>query len=839
MNIVRLSVFNLKKNKREAAAIIFLTMVTVFMLSIVFANTSKLQKAFDESFAASGSVDRMVIFKADVYHNEFRRILENDYNVSRVTENPFIFAGATDVRYESGENVSFNFLFATERTERRMESFKKTESLGEEELEKTAHPIWLPVAFKITKGLSAGDTFTIIKGGQDYPFTVAGFYETGLDSSDGYGYKCILSDDDYELFSMLFESESAMSYTCIGLCFDADDFDNNEFVEKCSEASSENLSNSTVYMSYESEKVNETMFADMFLILTIFLSLITMISALFMIRHKISNDIEDQMQQIGVLEALGYRAREISLAYLYEYVISCGGGCVLGVCAAYVATPAMNSFNESMLGRTVYGNSGLGKMIVVAIVIFTAVVLFALLKTGTVKKYPPVTAFRRGIATHHFKKNVLPLETTRANVNIRLAMKSLITELKSCTGVAICMIVAGMTILFGMLSFMFFKDGSAGLVAMMGIDSNVSMVTLMSGVDPETVRDEIMTMPEVRKALVAYEMGEVSVKDSDFSGTAQIYYDYSDAEEFSPAYGRFPEHDNEIMITYRRSKQEGRDIGDSIVLEKAGIEKSYIITGIVSSMMNSGSSLYFTSDGYRRLYTNARPTKINVYLNDGVSYDEFEAALTEKYGVSAKDAMNGQEASGSLEDRIRAAADEKIAAMLTQYGVTSVDYAVQIGDRLITGSSRPFVIKEVSTWQGMIKTQLDPIAQTFKLFTLLSAILIAFIVAVILSIIAASNVRRQRHSLGIMKGLGYSSKDLMTQMAVRIMPVIIFSLIVASFGAVWLNKVFWLALLGLIGEADITVIIITDIVLAVFCYFVTYLGAGRIRKISVNELMTE
>jgi hypothetical protein len=43
-----------------------------------------------------------------------------------------------------------------------------------------------------------------------------------------------------------------------------------------------------------------------------------MISAMFMIRHKISNDIEDQMQQIGVLEALGYRAREISLAYLYE-----------------------------------------------------------------------------------------------------------------------------------------------------------------------------------------------------------------------------------------------------------------------------------------------------------------------------------------------------------------------------------------------------------------------------------------------------------------------------------------------------------------------------------------
>ena len=79
----------------------------------------------------------------------------------------------------------------------------------------------------------------------------------------------------------------------------------------------------------------------------------------------------------------------------------------------------------------------------------------------------------------------------------------------------------------------------------------------------------------------------------------------------------------------------------------------------------------------------------------------------------------------------------------------------------------------------------------------------------------------------------------MTQMAVRIMPVILLSLIVASVGAVWINKIFWLALLGLIAKTDPVVILVTDLVLAVFCYFVTYLGAGRIRKISVNELMTE
>ena len=364
MKILRLSLFNLRKNKREAAAIVFLTMVTVFMLSIFFANGSKIKKAFDESFAESGSVNRIVIIKKSVYHSDFMNILKRDYKIERLSVNPFIFAGATDVRDGKGEVVSYNFLFATERTERKIESFVKTVALSDDELRKLSHPIWLPVSFSISKGHKAGETFTIVKGGRDYPFTIAGFYETGLESSDGYGFKCILSDEDYELFSMLFETDSAISYTCMGLCFDAeDDFDYHEFLNKCSEVSSENLTGASQDLSYKNEKANETLFSDIFLMMTAFLSLITMISALFMIRHKISNDIEDQMQQIGVFEALGYRAHEISLAYLYEYVVSAGLGCILGALAAYLITPAMNAFNESVLGRTVSGNTETLKML--------------------------------------------------------------------------------------------------------------------------------------------------------------------------------------------------------------------------------------------------------------------------------------------------------------------------------------------------------------------------------------------------------------------------------------------------------------------------------------------
>ncbi len=839
MKILRLSLFNLKKNRREALAVSFLTMVTVFMLSIFFANGAKLTNAFAESFAASGSIDQIVLFRESVYHDEFRKLLEDGYRTERLTVNPFIFAGATDVRDASGEIISFNFLFATERTERRIERFLIREALPDEELSMIDHPIWMPVNFSITKGLAPGETFTIVKGGLDYPFTIAGFYETGLESSDGYGFKCILSDEDYELFSMLWGGESSFGYNAMGLCFDApEDFDFEAFIEKCGEASSENLTGLTQNLSYKAEKSNETVFSDILLMLTGFMSLITMISALFMIRHKISNDIEDQMQQIGVLEALGYRAHEISLAYLYEYMISGGLGCALGVLIAVLATPAMNAFDESMLGRAVGGDTEIVKMIIAAFSVFVIVVLFALSKARTVKKYPPVVAFRRGIHTHHFGKNRLPLEKTKGSINVRLAMKGLLSNLRSCIGIAVCIITAGITILFSMVSFDFFKNGTDNLESMMGID-DVMMISLMDGVDLERIRGELLEMPEVRKAVVGYELNNVGVKGSDFSATVQVYEDYGVTENIIPTAGRYPEHDNEIMISYRRAEQEHLGLGDSIVLEKAGLEKNYVITGIVSSMLNGGGSLYLTEDGYRRIDMSARPSRIDVYLVDGVDYDEFEEKLTKVYGASAKDAAEAAVTGASLEDRIRAAADEKMAVMLSRYGVTSVDYAVRVGDQLITGTSRPFVIREISTWRGMVKTQMVPIAETFRTFTVIAAILIAFIVGVILSIIAATNVRRQRHSLGIMKGLGYSSRDLMTQMALRIMPVVIISLIIASVATVWVNELFWSALMGVIAKTSIQAILLTDIAMAVFCYVVTYLGAGRIRKISVNELMTE
>ena len=835
--ILRLSLFNLKKNRREVLGIIFMTLVTVLMLSVVLINQKKIDTSFDESFERSGCVKQTVLFKVDKYRNAFADILKEEYGIEKVSEGRMIHCTMVDVLSKGGDTVAYNLIYATEKTERKMEAFRKLKQLPEEEIAAIEHPIWLPESFRIKKDYEAGDDFVILKNGKEYPFTIAGFYETGLFTNDGYSHKVILSEDDYALFAMLFDSSSDRE--CIGLFFDGEEINFDKYLEDCNAVAAENLSFTTDYNCYRWEKLNETSFLEIFMMMIIGISVVTLIASLFMIRHKISGDIEDQMQQIGVLEALGYRSSEISLSYLYEYVIAGGIGSVLGAVIACLITPFVNIGIGKLLGRAVSGNSGLSGALVAAFAVLIFVVMFALIKARQVKNYPPVVALRKGIKTHHFSKNILPLDKIRGNINVGLAFKGFLGNLKASAGILICIVTAGTAIMFGALTYDFSRNGPYGFAATMGTDWEVLMVYTLSDTDIDAFRQELLTLPEVRKAIKGFHGEHVSVKGSSDSAEVISFGDFADSENIHPYEGRLPQYDNEVMVGLRRSRAENIKVGDSIVLEYNGLEKTFIVSGIVGTMQNGGTVVYLTNDGYKRLNIFAAENVVQIYPAEGVSISKLQAAIDAHFGGTAKQAAEGGSNGQSREERIRAAAEEKIAAMLNQYGVTDVDYAVQIGDELITGNSRNFVIKEFFSYEGIIKTQMVPIAETTKNFCFYALILVSGIVAVLITIITSNDVRRQRHALGIMKGLGYSSKDLMLQLALKYMPVILAGTVIAMLCGLWVNNMFWGLLFASFAKVNISTVVITDIFMLIFCFAVAYLNAGRIRKISVTELMTE
>ena len=847
MNILRLSIFNLKKNKKEAVAVAFLTMITSLMLGIFIANVFGMHKIFDNSFKRSGCVNTMVIIDEDKYRDEYAEILEDNYNVSDLKMGRIIFAVPVDTIYKNGEVMSYNLLFVNEKTERKIENFVKKDSLSEAEISKLEHPIWLPIYFEIGQDYKPGDQFIITNNGKKYPMDIAGFYETGLNSTDGYGYKCVISDEDMDLFSLIFNSGYGQVAT--GLYFNSEsDFNYNEYITKCEETSFEKIKSDSYLFDYKMEKKSEENFLNIFMYIIAAISIITLLASVFMIRNKIANDIEDQMQSIGVLEALGYRSHEISLSYVYEYVISAGIGSLIGLALAIASSSFVKSGVRVMLGREVEGEVSFLNMVLSSIAVIAVVVIMALLRARKVKNYPPVIAFRKGIKTHSFRRNPFPLDKTK-NINLRLALKGLIGDIKANIGMALCIITAGILMTFGVLTVDFFKNGTDGLVSLMAYDLHPVYVSLANGVDPAEFREELLKQEGVRKCLMTYGMDDVNVEGTEEVGNTVVYDDFADAESVEPSEGRCPEHYNEIMISTARSKYMNLGVGDSIVIEKNGMKRSYVITGIISSMMNSYRNVYMTSDGYIWLMGNITPNTLAVYLEDDVDKEAFVEKLQQSYGGASgaitddggteEKTSDGTSEADDFEARIQAIADEKMDTLLTQYGVTDVDYTIRIGDKIISGNSKKHMIKNVANWDGMINVQMASIAESVKLMSIFAVILVTIVVAVILGIITSSNVKRQRQSLGIMKGLGYSSKDLMTQMALKIMPVTIVSVIISGFLGIVVNKVFWMSGFGSIAKTNVPVLIVMEILLVAFCYIVTYISAGKVKKISVTELMTE
>ena len=90
-----------------------------------------------------------------------------------------------------------------------------------------------------------------------------------------------------------------------------------------------------------------------------------------------------------------------------------------------------------------------------------------------------------------------------------------------------------------------------------------------------------------------------------------------------------------------------------------------------------------------------------------------------------------------------------------------------------------------------------------------------------------------------MKSMGYSSADLMKQLAISMLPVTVISAVISAVLGAMIYRGFWMAGFGVANDPDAVVLVITSAVLVIFCYIVTYLAAGRIRQVSVTELMTE
>mgnify|MGYP001149784175 CR=1 FL=1 len=184
--------------------------------------------------------------------------------------------------------------------------------------------------------------------------------------------------------------------------------------------------------------------------------------------------------------------------------------------------------------------------------------------------------------------------------------------------------------------------------------------------------------------------------------------------------GRFPKYDNEIVIAAKYAGEKGLRVGDEITITAEGKEAGYIITGFTQISNNLGKDCLLTRQGYQRL-GDLQNTSYYLNLAEGVDIDAFNGEVRERFGDQVNAIIN-------VEATVEGAASVYVALM------TMIVEAVLV----------------------------------------LSVLVIAFVLYLLVRTILSAKKREY----GILKALGFTTRQLVLQTALVFMPAVSLSAIV-------------------------------------------------------------
>ena len=429
-------------------------------------------------------------------------------------------------------------------------------------------------------------------------------------------------------------------------------------------------------------------------------------------------------------------------------------------------------------------------------------------------------------------------------MHLRLALKGFFDHRKQNISLTVCIAVSAFAAVAGILTADLFASDLKAAARMTGEEMPDQIVTVMHSANTEELAERISGMQGVKRV----QTGSFSLDLSEWMSLYAFdrerclvpisYPDFSQCENIQATAGRLPEHDNEIAVSKLFATQHSLKVGDNLTLECNRVKKNYIICGFIPSMCNDGTNLYITEQALKRTMPTYRPSAIEIYLEDKTDRAAFQTLLMQTYGRSVADTRKTESIGDTAEERLRAEADRLIAEYLANHGADHIEYAIQIGDKTISGSSERFAIKNAQDIKHVLQTQMGGIFSTISLTSWSLMGIAAVVSAIIIIALMEQVVRRQRKELGIMLGLGYTTKELMVQLAMRIMPAVVVAMILGTVGAA---AVFHAVMDAMVGTTPINIpmIIIAMVIMILFCFGCAYVGAGRIKKISVTELMTE
>lgn len=516
-------------------------------------------------------------------------------------------------------------------------------------------------------------------------------------------------------------------------------------------------------------------------------AVIMLVISVIMIIFTISNNLGRDIINIGALRAVGFTVGQIRAALIAEYTILGSVGSAIGIVLSYALYPML----DRMFIREISGMIWKTKFFAVQtfgilIGVLAVIIVTALISTMKIRKLHPATALRFGLSSNSFKKNHLPLDTAKGELNFLLAIKSSLQSIGQGIIVFCIVAVVSFVTMFSAVLYYNTKFDISRLQRMINGDVPDANVYLkdFSNEEAHKVIDKLNEIEDVSQAyMLCFVPAEIEDNKINL-----IYISDPDCIDIGLCDGEMLKENNETVIGSSLADILGVGVGDEVELNYNNQKQRFLITGVQQSALNS--RIYISEDAVKEMGGGAECSNIRLRVNNADS-DKVDAVLAE----------------------INAWGDSNITSTKNEY-------------------------------KFQHSNENTPVFAVSFIVLILVLLNVAIIILVIRLLMKTVFIKREKE-FGIKKAVGFTSTQLRYQLSLSLMPT---TLIAAAAGAIsgyfLVNPLFTQVLSGYgIKDADLIIkpllSVITAIAVAVMVFIFSFVMSGKMKKVSAYKLIQE
>ena len=622
---------NIKKSRKTSFAFFLLLMATMLLSYTGSQLTEGFRRLYQEKAAETNSADFAAVLPRNFcerYKEEIAGFRQAEEEILVMETSDALLLRNMDIQAGNGEPVNGSWMIRDADREGTLSSLKIVEYMDQ----MPENGIYVPYVCRTFFGFGLGDMLTISSGEWEETFIIAGFTEDVL-----FGCRSNIAFDlPQASFRSLQKKTGADCDAAVVMIKTEGSVGGlaNRFSEFVAGRSDGEMFYNTSDINYaEASRSNNL---NIYVAVMNAASFIGIAACFMVVWFHMRNTLDKDLKELGTLKAVGYGGGQIVMSYVLQFLfLGLAGGmagiglsqCIMPEVIKNIATDIGFVWNTAFLGRAA------GRNLLAVLLVIGAVTLF--LSRGIFGIRPVEAIQERGKVQLSGRKGGMTMESSPFPVNLSIIFKMISSErIKSIlTGVVISVImcVAG----FAVILYVRLVNDKGGMLQVTGTEVYSVNVQPSRPEDAAEIAKEMET-EGVRKVMLAVEPGSSRLLcDNGVYAALGVYSDYGALENPSLYAGRYPKHENETAISGNLAEALGKEIGDTIevsqIFQEAAGEGTFLIVGLTQGTYTGGMDIYLTMEGLSLVDPGAQWQTVHIYLEEGIDAEEYCSRLEERF----------------------------------------------------------------------------------------------------------------------------------------------------------------------------------------------------------------